>query len=331
MRWLLGFGAVCGLMLAALLWQLLPSVAPTTAVGPGAASAPARLSLPVRERVAAPAPVRATATVSSQGSDAGVAPTASIRWAGEYARDAAERRLELAQQALAANPYDAGALRAALAAAGEAQRWDAQRELWLRLIEISPQDVAARFSFGVELLRRGFAQSAAEQFERVLEIDPAYVDARFNRAIALQSLGRLAEARDAWLKVIVDRPADLDARLHLGETLALLREWAASEAQLSAALALDPTALDGLLLLSRVQAKQGRLAEAAESLRVAGRASDMPLVLERFLDLADEAAAADPNFAAALRREARDWHGRLLERSPHDALLARLSERINRE
>ncbi len=327
MRWLLGFGALCGVMLATLLWQLLPTATPSSAA-PAGAAAPARLTLPVRDRAEAPPPTQATAAASSRAPVAEVPPTAGVRWAGDYSREAAERRLERAEQALAMNPSDGDALRAALTAAGEAQRWDAQRELWLRLIELSPQDVAARFQFGVELLRRGFAQSAAEQFERILEIDPDHSEAQFNFAIALQSLGRLAETRDAWLRVIAQRPGDLYARLHLSETLVQLREWTAAETQLLAALALDSSAIDGLLLLSRVQAKQGRMAEAAESLRAAGRRSDLPLVLERFLDLADQAAAVDAELAQALRREARDWHGRLLERSPHDPLLNQLGERM---
>ncbi|MCA9238712.1 MAG: tetratricopeptide repeat protein, partial [Planctomycetales bacterium] len=78
------------------------------------------------------------------------------------------------------------------------QRAEEARELFLRVLDRSPESPAAHLGAGLAAFELGDYQAAAEEFDRVLEINPDLVDAMVNRAITLDRMGRRAEATQAW-------------------------------------------------------------------------------------------------------------------------------------
>jgi non-specific serine/threonine protein kinase len=114
-------------------------------------------------------------------------------------------------------------------------------------------------------------EEALRMFERAVELDPAYARAWAGIAESLAFLyqwhgGReelLQRADEASRRALELDPGSADARTARGMTLAMRRDWAAAEAELEAAVRIDPKHFEAYYHHARVSVVQGKFAQAA--------------------------------------------------------------------
>ncbi len=73
-------------------------------------------------------------------------------------------------------------------------------------IEVSPNDLSARYNLGLSLLELGRQDEAIEHLETAVELHPGYHEASLALARAYFELGRLAEAETAARRVLTANP-----------------------------------------------------------------------------------------------------------------------------
>lgn len=132
-------------------------------------------------------------------------------------------------------------------------------------IDLEPGHARAHQALGLALDSRGRTTQALEAYARSYEIDPRRTDALASAANLLQVGGRLAEALEANVRVLRsgDQPAYLEVQM--GATLDLLGFDEAAEIWFERALELRPNNVFAALGLARMRLSQGRLDEADEA------------------------------------------------------------------
>ncbi|MDR0478834.1 MAG: tetratricopeptide repeat protein [Burkholderiaceae bacterium] len=201
-----------------------------------------------------------------------------------------------------------------LAQAGLKQ-FDSAEAALRRLLELTPNDAAARVNLGHVQLERGHAQAAVQTLDQALTLDPQLAAAHFNRGLALMKLNQPEAAIAGFARaaqLAPDRPDPL-----YNQAMALHQLGRHSETQ---ALAEQVTArwsgfAQGWNLLGMTWQKQGSPKKALDAYQRAQRANprladawlNAAQVLVRLKDRAQARAAAEravllaPDYVPALR------------------------------
>ena len=188
----------------------------------------------------------------------------------------------------------------AMLAAGQATQALSKLEALARL---RPQDALVQLNLGTALLKCGQPSEAWAAFERARALDPSLAGLDANLALAALALGRQLDALAAIRRaleregrvagthvvhgIVCEAVGDMEtalaaqrkaveldprnsaARGELGRALAMNRRWSEAEEQFRMQLALVPEDWRVHANLARVQAEQGRAAEARSALESA--------------------------------------------------------------
>ncbi|MCK4343417.1 MAG: tetratricopeptide repeat protein [Phycisphaerae bacterium] len=354
MKLLVGFAAVCVLMVAVLVWHLAsgpggstsiesshdgiaghenscppPNLTGATESSPGRhprdeARVPQHSLAGATETDAAP-----TSQPSTQASpDTGVI-TASetsstqpaVRWPADPASEDALRRLSRARAALRDDPDHETALRDELAALVELGRWRETLPPLTRLRELRPDDIDLLFEQAAILLRLRRSVEAVGILNTVVAEQPEHARAWFNLAVAHQALGHLGDARYAWDRTIALEPSPA-AYAQRGVVLLDLHDWAAAVADFEAVLQAEPHTADATVNLALALWKLGRTDEArARLVTLLERRPRYVPALNRLAEIAWETWRTAPAGSETPRLEAVTWCRRSLEIDPNQPLV----------
>ena len=146
------------------------------------------------------------------------------------------------------------------------------------MVRLFPEQADAHYNLGVLESAAGETRAALGSYREAIRLDPEHADAHFNAANAYLELGTLDEAIASFQRVRQLRP-DATVHLNLGNALLAAGRPEAAEAELRAAVRLDPDLAPALYNLGNVLAWQGRHEEARRQY--------------------DRAVAADPESAEA--------------------------------
>jgi len=144
---------------------------------------------------------------------------------------AADAALVAADEVLAKQPRNAGALEArgnALAAMG---RDEEAQQAYLQAIAISPSNTSARLALGRMQIRLN-PQVAEQTLDQLLKRDPRNVAALSNIGVARDLQGRHADAQQAYRKALATDPKNTGAATNLGLSLVLSGNMAEAAAVL---------------------------------------------------------------------------------------------------
>jgi choline-sulfatase len=114
-------------------------------------------------------------------------------------------------------------------------------------------------TLGVAYLKVGRLNEAESAFRRSIEIDPDEPSVRNNLGIALTHGGRFDEAIAVLSKLVEDSPGFYKARNNLAIALGESGDLFSAEQQIDQALAKHPDFTDGLLTLSAIHDRNGRI------------------------------------------------------------------------
>jgi tetratricopeptide (TPR) repeat protein len=132
------------------------------------------------------------------------------------------------------------------------------RAMWSYAIDVRP-DYAAAVAGLAMLDRTQGLPEARERYARVLELDPDDLDARRTYGELLADAGRLDEAEAQLQRVVTAAPGDLRARRALALVLAARREGHELTDELAEIVRLDPEDLDARLELGAAYASIGNV------------------------------------------------------------------------
>lgn len=332
MRLLIGFVAVCVLLLGAAVGLVVTARVPASTAEraravlheAAAPDTPAAAAVSSAPGVASPAvagdPVPSPDDDTLAGDAATPAPmnavTSDVRWAGEPERRRAEERLAAARAVLADDPDHPQALRDACAALATLHRWGEVADLLARLRRLDPENDALTFEHAVALMRQRRWMEGLPLLKQLVERHPDDRRAWFNLAVSHQAVGHLADARNAWDHVITLR-SDPAALARRGEVLLDLREWAAAAADFQAVVAAQPESADAGLNLALAWWRGGRLSEARDLLRSFHERHPRHVsILNRLAEMAWAACQSDPAQHGPDCHEAVAWWRQSLEIDP---------------
>jgi tetratricopeptide (TPR) repeat protein len=129
---------------------------------------------------------------------------------GDMAQNPAGRVMEQInrhKQRLEANPKDLEALIALGNANFDIQRFDKAKELYLRALEIDPENVRVRTDLASCYRNTGDLEQALKELDRVLAIDPKHENALYNLGVLLLNDKQDPKgAAAAWEKLIAAHP-----------------------------------------------------------------------------------------------------------------------------
>ncbi|MBI5210354.1 MAG: tetratricopeptide repeat protein [Elusimicrobia bacterium] len=130
-----------------------------------------------------------------------------------------------------------------------------------KAVEISPDNVEARFNLGISLLELGRVPEALGQFRQAAELYPGYWEAHFNAGTLLAGQGRFDEAMRHYRSALSVKPGHPEVLNNLG--VALLKTGRAAEAQarFEEILRSQPGHARARFNLARARAAQGRPAD----------------------------------------------------------------------
>ena len=135
---------------------------------------------------------------------------------------------------------------------------------------------AAHMAKGEEFLAAENYEKARLEFKNVLQIDPEDVAARFALAETAEKLQNLRGAVGNYLRVVELDPNHIEARIKLGQIYMLGRAFDKSGEQVEAVLVLEPENVDALALRGGLKAaegdEKGARADGEKSFAVAARA-----------------------------------------------------------
>ena len=153
-------------------------------------------------------------------------------------------------------------------------------------IAIDPMDGEARYQLAELYSRTNDGGKAAGEYIRASDLSPDNLDAHMKAAQFLLLGGRFEDAKTRADMVISQEPTDVNAHLVKGLALAGLKDLNSAIDQTNDALALDETNVTSHVLLGRIQAQQGKISEAEETLKraieLAPDAPEAPMALANF-------------------------------------------------
>lgn len=164
-----------------------------------------------------------------------------------------------------------------------------------RLILVSPENIKARYNYGVLLTRLAESGGAAEQFCEVVRLDPRHAKAYYNLAGLAQREGRLAEARDAWTAFTRLRPSVSTGWFNLGIVLMEFNEPLEATLAFQNVVLIDPDDALARLNLALAHESAGNVEEALDILNRAHEQSPCnPHIMTALADLHRDMAAWNP-------------------------------------
>lgn len=106
-----------------------------------------------------------------------------------------------------------------------AQTQKSRREMLEQFVAQKPADAFARYGLALEYIKLGDDSAALEHFQKLLEASPEYVAAYFQCGQLLSRLGRLDDARRVLSDgvVVAQKTGDLHARDEMQAALTLLK------------------------------------------------------------------------------------------------------------
>jgi tetratricopeptide (TPR) repeat protein len=110
-----------------------------------------------------------------------------------------------------------------------------------RALSENPDDVLALYNLGLVSQSEGEHPEAEVHYRRALDVDPGYQPAVFNLAILRHTQGDLVEAEQLYRRSVALRPNDASAHLNLGALLRDSGRGIEGDAEVAAALHLDPS------------------------------------------------------------------------------------------
>lgn len=125
------------------------------------------------------------------------------------------RQVEQAQQRLAADPRDAGALAELAQYMYEAKRYAQAADLLYQALEIEPDNARFRLGLGMALFYQGMPTMAIRELRRAIQLDPDNPVAHYNYGLAISHgpQADLEEARASWQTVVrLDPDGELGRR-----------------------------------------------------------------------------------------------------------------------
>jgi protein O-mannosyl-transferase len=178
-----------------------------------------------------------------------------------------------------------------------------------KAIDLLPDYVAARYSWGVALLDQGRSSEAIAQFEAAVKLAPRHADAHLNLGNALMQVRRPDEAITHYEVALQIQPA-ADVHYNLGIALAEVGRGNEAQAHLEAALKANPSLPEAHYRLARLAERGGRLAEAeqhySETLRLAPSHAGAHAALGLILAQSDRVPAAVEHLQTAVRLQPAD-------------------------
>jgi tetratricopeptide (TPR) repeat protein len=138
------------------------------------------------------------------------------------------------------------------------------RAMWSYAVDVRPDYAAAVLGLAMLDRTQGLPE-ARERYARVLELDPDDLDARRTYGEILSEAGRLDEAQAQLARVVAATPGDLRARRALALVLAARRAGGELAAELGEIVRLDPEDVDARLELGAAYASIGNVAAALET------------------------------------------------------------------
>ncbi|AQG99582.1 hypothetical protein A9R05_12685 [Burkholderia sp. KK1] len=192
----------------------------------------------------------------------------------------AESDLSLALKAQERYPEAESALHRALSMAprfaaahhGLAQMREDQQDssgaetAYRRAIELDPEAVQFRFSFGKFLATIGRLPEAAEQLCRAVELRPDWADAHNSLGVVLADMNMRAQAELAFSRALAIKQS-AEAFCNLGTLLIEEERFPEAETSLRTALSLEPDFAGASEALARLLSRLGRVEEAIEAFR----------------------------------------------------------------
>jgi tetratricopeptide (TPR) repeat protein len=138
------------------------------------------------------------------------------------------------------------------------------RAMWSYAVDVRPDYTAAVLGLAM-LDRTQGLPGARERYARVLELDPDDLEARRTYGELLSEAGQLEEAQAELGRVVAATPGDLRARRALALVLAARRAGNELATELSEIVRLDPEDLDARLELGAAYASVGNVIAALEA------------------------------------------------------------------
>lgn len=156
-----------------------------------------------------------------------------------------------------------------------AKAFQEQKKLAEAIVELrgaiaaDPKDGNARYQLANLYTATNDPGKAAGEFVRASDLSPDNLDAHLKAAQFLLLSGRFEDAKGRAERVLAKQPGDVNAHLMKGLALAGLKDYNAAVEQANDALAIDEKSVTSRVMLSRLQAQQGKLTEAEASLKKA--------------------------------------------------------------
>lgn len=166
--------------------------------------------------------------------------------------------------------------------------------LYEKVVALDPQDIDARYNYGVLLMRMAHFGEAAEQFRGVVRVEPRHVRAQYNLAGLSQRAGQLGEARDAWRVVTQLRPDMVGAWFNLGVISMDFDDpyeamWCFTEVT-----SLSPEDPNGFINLARAQLAIGQLDLAMRAIQQANAIAPCdPTIMRHMAELHEHIASLE--------------------------------------
>ncbi len=222
--------------------------------------------------------------------------------------------LDLARQALAANPEDPQALNLAGVAAFHGGERREGLDLLRTAVAFAPGNAEAQTNLGNMLAALEEFAEAEAAYSSAMKAGPDYADAPFNLGVLLERVERPAEALSAYDRALEISPAHNAAQVGRGNALKALRRLDDARAAYEAALERNPALAEARTNLSAVLQELGDFEGAARHARRAFEAD--PDLLE-----------AEYNHAIALQELGRyeaaiEAYGHVLTHAPGHAASA---------
>jgi tetratricopeptide (TPR) repeat protein len=129
----------------------------------------------------------------------------------------------------------------------------------------------AHFAAGIAHLNNQQFEAALSEFETVIELFPNNTAARDNAALTLARMGRIEDAIDQWRAATEFNPDFMQAHLNIGLALGRLQRMSDAVAPLRRVLELDPNHVIAHCALGRALEQGGAIDEAIEHYRTALR------------------------------------------------------------
>lgn len=162
------------------------------------------------------------------------------------------------------DPYRLAVAAGFAAGAGDAAKG---RRLLERALEISPEDISARFQLGLLLLSQGETAAAQAELERCTKLDPTFADAWAHLSSLQANQGRATAAEQTLAEGLKRCPHSPGLHLMMARTHRQAGRMGPAAAEYRASIRLRPNEPEAYLELGQILIREGRTAEGLVEIR----------------------------------------------------------------